>query len=76
MKSYEMYNMIIDDDFTGEEYVTTEFTYDHHMYSITFRKADLEMINTWIYKDGTSLPADLSHELIESIREEVKKKIE
>ncbi len=75
MKPYEITNMIIDDDFDTEEYVTVEFNYNHQVYSITFKKADLEIINTWIYKEGSSLPANLSDHLIESIRDEVKKKI-
>jgi hypothetical protein len=67
--------MIIDDDFDSEEYVTAEFTHDHMNYSITFKKADLEIMNAWVFKDGTSLPADLSDTLIVSIREEIKKKM-
>jgi hypothetical protein len=67
--------MIIDDDFAVEEYVTAEFIYSHKNYSITFKKADLEIINTWVFEDGTSIPANLSDDLIESIREDVKKKI-
>ncbi len=73
--SYEITNMIIDDDFDSEEYVTAEFTHNQTNYSITFKKADLEIINSWIYKDGTSFPANLSDTLIESIREDVKKRI-
>jgi hypothetical protein len=73
--SYEITNMIIDDEFDSEEYVTAEFTHDQMNYSITFKKADLEIINAWVYKDGTSLPANLSDTLIESIREDVKKRI-
>lgn len=72
---YEITNMIIDDDFDSEEYVTAEFTQDQTNYSITFKKADLEIINSWVYKDGTSLPANLSETLIESIREDVKKRM-
>lgn len=75
MERYEITNMIIDDDFDSEEYVTAEFTYDQTNYSITFKKADLEIINCWVYKDGTSLPANLSDTLIESIRDDVKKRI-
>jgi len=73
--SYEITNMIIDDDFDSEEYVTAEFTHDQINYSITFKKADLEIINSWVYKDGTSVPANLSDALIESIREDVKKRL-
>jgi hypothetical protein len=73
--SYEITNMIIDDEFDSEEYVTAEFTHDQTNYSITFKKADLEIINAWVYKDGTSLPANLSDTVIETIREDVKKRI-
>jgi hypothetical protein len=75
VKPFEINNMIIDDDFDGEEYVTADFRQENIDYSITFKKADLELINSWIFKDGTSLPANLSNNLIESIREHVKKKI-
>ncbi|WP_152597395.1 hypothetical protein [Neobacillus niacini] len=75
MKLYEITNMIIDDDFDSEEYVTAEFTHDQMNYSITFKKADLEIINSWVFKDGTSLPANLSDTLIDSIREDVKKRM-
>ncbi|WP_338472914.1 hypothetical protein R4Z10_09405 [Niallia sp. XMNu-256] len=75
MKPYQINNMIIDDEFNGEEHVTTNFAYQNNEYSITFKKADLEIINTWIFKDGSSLPADLSDYIIESIREDVKKRI-
>lgn len=75
MKPYEINNMIIDDEFDSEEFVTTDFTYQNEDYSITFKKADLEIINTWVFKDGTSLPANLSDNIIELIREDVKKRI-
>jgi hypothetical protein len=75
VNTYEITNMIIDDDFDSEEYVTTEFTHNQMDYSITFKKADLEIMNAWVFKDGTSLPADLPDTLIESIREDVKKRI-
>ncbi|MEH7251699.1 hypothetical protein V7111_06195 [Neobacillus niacini] len=75
MNIYELKNMIIDDDFDSEEYVTAEFTHNHLNYSITFKKSDLEIINSWEYKNGTSLPANLSDSLIESIREDIKKRI-
>ncbi|WP_139187779.1 hypothetical protein [Bacillus tuaregi] len=76
METYEIHNMIIDDDFDGEEYVTADFTHENQIYSITFRKADLEIINCWEFQgDGTSLPANLSETIIESIREDVKKRI-
>lgn len=75
MRPYEINNMIIDDEFEGEEFVTIDFTYENKDHSITFKKADLEIINTWVFKDGTSLPANLSDHIIESIREDVKKRI-
>ncbi|MDQ0199437.1 hypothetical protein [Neobacillus ginsengisoli] len=75
MKLYDINHLIIDDDFASEEYVTVDFTHNHKEYSITFKKADLEIMNSWVFQDGTSLPADLSVDLIESIREDVKKKI-
>lgn len=75
MKPYVISNMIIDDDFAVEEYVSAEFIHNHKEYSITFKKADLEIINTWVFENGTSIPANLSDEIIESIREDVKKRI-
>lgn len=75
MKPYEITHMIIDDEFYGEETVTTNFTLDHKEYSVTFDKGDLELLNTWVFENGTSLPANLSDELIEAIREDVKKRI-
>ena len=75
MKPYVISNMIIDDDFAVEEYVSAEFIHNHNVYSITFKKADLEIINTWVFENGTSIPANLSDEIIESIREDVKKRI-
>jgi hypothetical protein len=75
MKPYQINNMIIDDEFDGEEYVTTNFACQNKDYSITFKKADLEIINTWVFKDGTSLPANSADSIIELIREDVKKRI-
>ncbi|MDN4492518.1 hypothetical protein [Ureibacillus aquaedulcis] len=75
MKPYEINNMIIDDELDGEEFVTVDFTYQNKDYSITFQKADLEIINTWVFKDGTSLPANLTDNIIELIREDIKKRI-
>ncbi|KGR76723.1 hypothetical protein [Ureibacillus manganicus] len=75
MMPYEIKNMIIDDEFDGEEFVTTDFSFQNKDYSITFKKADLEIINAWVFKDGTSLPANLSDNIIELIREDVKKRI-
>lgn len=75
MNTYEIKNMIIDDEFDGEEYVTADFSYENKDYSITFKKADLEVINAWVFKEGTSLPANLSARIVDSIREDVKRKI-
>ena len=75
MKPYQINNMIIDDQFDGEEFVTTDFAYQNKDYSITFKKADLEIMNSWVFVDGASLPANLSDTLIESIREDIKKRI-
>ena len=75
MKPYTINNMIIDDEFDGEEYVTADFSHQNQDYSITFKKADLEIMNTWVFKEGMSLPADLSDHMIELIREEVKTRI-
>lgn len=73
MAAYEMTSMIIDDGFAGEEYVSADFNCQNQNYRITFKKADLEIINSWVFKNRTSLPADLSDCLIESIRDDVKK---
>lgn len=75
MKPYEINNMIIDDDFYDEEFVTADFTHQNEDYSITFKKADLEIVNTWVFRGGKSIPADLSDNIIELIREDVKKRI-
>ncbi|AZV59253.1 hypothetical protein [Peribacillus frigoritolerans] len=75
MKPYEIKNMIIDDEFNGEESVTADFTHKDKDYSITFKKEDLEIINAWVFEDGSSLPANLSGTIIESIREDIKKRI-
>lgn len=75
MKQYEIKNMIIDDEFDGEESVTADFTHKYKDYSITFKKEDLEVINTWVFEDNSSLPAKLSGTIIESLREEIKKRI-
>ncbi|EKN70890.1 hypothetical protein BABA_03474 [Neobacillus bataviensis LMG 21833] len=75
MGHYKITNMMIDDDFAVEEYVTAEFTYNHKSYSITFKKADLEIINSWVFEEGTSFPANVPEEIVESIREDVKKRI-
>ncbi|MEH7098446.1 hypothetical protein [Neobacillus vireti] len=75
MKSFEITNMIIDDDFAVEEYVTVEFVHENKNYSVTFKKTDLEIINSWIFEDGTSLPANIPEEIIELIRNDINKKI-
>lgn len=75
MDPYEITGMIVDDEFDGEEYVTTEFLHKNNTYSITFKKADLEVINAWVFKEGSSLPANLSEEMIELIRDDVKNRI-
>jgi hypothetical protein len=75
LKPYEITHMIIDDEFYGEETVTTNFTHNEKEYSITFDKSDLEILNSWVFENDTSLPANLSNEIIEAIREDVKKKI-
>lgn len=75
MSDYQLINMIVDDGFAGEEYVTAEIVNDKKVYSITFQKSDLELMNAWIFEDGTSLPANLPETIIEAIREDVKKKI-
>ncbi|MCT8138033.1 hypothetical protein H1D32_09850 [Anaerobacillus sp. CMMVII] len=75
MNSYEIKNMIIDTGFQSEEYVTTEFTYNSQTYSVTFQKGDLELMNAWVFKEGSSIPANLSEEMINAIREDVKKRI-
>jgi hypothetical protein len=75
LKLYEITHMIIDDEFYGEETVTTNFTHQNKEYSITFDKSDLEILNTWVFENDTSLPANLSDEIIEAIREDVKKRI-
>lgn len=42
MKPYEIKNMIIDDEFNGEESVTADFTHKDKDYSITFKKKILK----------------------------------
>ena len=56
MKPYTINNMIIDDEFDGEEYVTADFTHQNQDYSITFKKADLEIMNTWVFKERDVAP--------------------
>ncbi|NKE03874.1 MULTISPECIES: hypothetical protein [Mesobacillus] len=75
MKSYEVTNLIIDEETYGEEHITVEMTVEQENYIITFQKSDLELINAWRVEDGTTLPADLSENLLDSIKEDIKKKI-
>jgi hypothetical protein len=75
VKPYEIINMIIDEEAYDQEEVTADFTYQDQDYCITFKKADLELVNAWAFKNGTSLPANLSESLIELIREDVKNRI-
>ncbi len=59
VKSYEINNLIIDDEFDIEESVSAEFTHNNKDYLMTFNKADLEIINSWLFEDGKSIPANL-----------------
>lgn len=74
MEPYEITGMIIDDDI-DEEHVTTSFVHQGQTYSVTFNKGDLEVVNSWLFTDETSLPANLSDQLIESLRADVKRRI-
>lgn len=67
--------MIIDDDFDSEEYVTVTFNSNEKQYSMTLKKADLEIINTWVFEDDTSIPANVSKSMIEAIRQDIKMRI-
>jgi len=75
VKPFEIFNMIIDEEAYDQEEVTADFTYEDQDYSITFKKGDLELVNAWVFKNGTSLPANLSENIIELIREDVKNRI-
>lgn len=75
MGPYEIYEMIIDDDFYGQETVTADIRYNDKNYSITFNKGDLEVLNAWAFDKDTSVPANLSAGLIDALREDVKKRI-
>jgi hypothetical protein len=75
VKPYEIFNMIIDEDAYDQQEVTASFTYQDLDYSITFTKGDLELVNVWVFKNGTSLPVNLSENIIESIRDDVKNRI-
>lgn len=75
MDGYQIKNMIIDDELYSQESITVDFTQDNKMYSVILNKADLEVVNTWVFKANTSIPATLPDNVIESIREDVKKKM-
>lgn len=75
MNSYEVTNMIIDEESYGEEHVTVELAFEQKSYIITFQKSDLELMNAWVLEDGKTLPANLSKELLDTIKEDIKKKI-
>lgn len=75
MKPYEISNMIVDKEAYDQEEVTADFTYQNQDYSITFKKGDLEVVNAWVFKAGNSLPANLSENIIELIREDVKNRL-
>ena len=75
MSSFEVTNMIIDEESYGEEHVTVELTIEQQNYIITFQKSDLELMNAWIVEDDTTLPTNLSEELMDSIKEDISKKI-
>lgn len=75
VKPYEIKNLIIDEESNGDEHVTADFSYQNENYSITLNKSDLELVNAWVFKEGSSLPANLSDDVIEMIREDINKKI-
>lgn len=75
MKPYEIKNLIIDNESNGDEHITADFSHQSQNYSITFNKSDLELVNAWVFKEEKSLPANLSEELIEMIREDISGKI-
>lgn len=75
MEKYDIVDMIIDDENGVEEYATADFKQQGKNYRITFKKADLELVNAWIFEEGTSLPADLSDSMIESLRQDIKNRI-
>jgi len=72
MDSYELTNMIIDEQYE-QEHVTANFKYKQKEYSITFTKSDLELINAWVFENKTSYPANLTDDELEEIRENIKK---
>ncbi|WP_246943157.1 hypothetical protein [Bacillus pinisoli] len=75
MQPFIINHLIADDDFLGEESVTADFTYNENHYSITFKKSDLELVNTWYFKEDQTIPANLSHTLIDAIRDEIKNQL-
>jgi hypothetical protein len=75
VKQYEITHMIIDEESNGDEHVTVDFTHNNNNYCVTFNKNDLETINTWMIDRNATIPANLSNDLIESIRGEIKKRI-
>ncbi|GAE44803.1 hypothetical protein [Mesobacillus boroniphilus] len=74
MNSYEMTNMIIDDESYGEEHVTVELTFEQQNYIITFKKSDLELVNAWVVVEGDkTLPTSLSEDIMDSLKGNIKK---
>lgn len=74
-EAFEIKHMIIDDNFESEEFVTADITYNQKDYSVTYKKGDLELVNAWIFKEGTSLPANLPEGIIEALRNDVKNRL-
>ncbi len=74
MDSYELTNLIIDEQYE-QEHVTANFKYKQKEYSITFTKSDLELINAWVFENKTSYPANLTDDEIEEIRDNVKSRL-
>ncbi|WP_079508692.1 hypothetical protein [Mesobacillus jeotgali] len=76
MKDYSIENLIVDDEAYDQEHVTAEITFEEKMYMLTFQKSDLELMNAWLLKDGSSIPANLSESVIQEIKEDISKKIQ
>jgi hypothetical protein len=76
MKPYSITNMIIDDETYDQEHITAEITYEEKQYMLTFQKSDLELMNAWVFENGSSLPADLSEKLIQEIKADINEKIQ
>ncbi|MDQ0230039.1 hypothetical protein [Metabacillus malikii] len=72
MESFQILSMVVDEGQYDEQHVTAQVTHDGKEYSVTFDKDDFELINAWIFEKETSLPANLSDEEIEVIRNEVR----